>query len=177
LTIDFDINLSTLDVAVGLAQTLRSMLSEVGLTGFPKTSGQTGLHVFVPMGEGVTPSAAKTLAELLGRIVVERHPTLATMERGVHRRGTKVYVDTGQTGPSRTIVAPYSVRATPGARVSMPLDWDEVAPGLDPALFTIKTAPLRVETGGDKMAGLLTERPDMPSVMQRLATLLGGRPR
>ena len=177
LTIDFDINLSTLDLAVGLAQTLRSVLDEVGLKGFPKTSGQTGLHVFVPMGEGVTPSAAKTLAELLGRIIVERHPTLATMERVVSRRGSKVYVDTGQTGPSRTIVAPYSLRATPGARVSMPLTWDEVTPGLDPGAFTIKTAPQRVEREGDKMKGLLSEKPDMPEVMQRLASLLGGRMR
>jgi bifunctional non-homologous end joining protein LigD len=177
LTIDFDINLSTLAIAVGLAQTLRSVLDEVGLKGFPKTSGQTGLHVFVPMGDGVTPSAAKTLAELMGRIIVERHPTAATMERVVARRGNKVYVDTGQTGPSRTIVAPYSLRATPGARVSMPLSWDEVDPSLDPAAFTIKTAPLRVEREGDKMAGLLSEKPDMPEVMQRLASLLGGRSR
>ena len=175
LTIDFDINQSTLDVAVELAQTLRQVLGELGLRGFPKTSGQTGLHVFVPLGDGVTPSAAKTLAELLGRIVVDRHPSLATMERVVSRRGKKVYVDTGQTGPSRTIVAPYSLRATAGARVSMPLDWDEVAPGLDPAAFTIKTAPLRAEREGDKMAGLLSEKPDMPEVMRRLGALLGGR--
>ena len=59
----------------------------------------------------------------------------------------------------------------------MPLTWDEVTPGLDPGAFTIKTAPQRVEREGDKMTGLLSEKPDMPEVMQRLASLLGGRMR
>ncbi len=169
LTIDFDINKSSLLVAVELAHSLRGILTRVGLTGFPKTSGQTGLHVFVPLGPGVTPQAAKTLAELLGRLLVERHPDAATMERVVERRGTKVYVDTGQTGPSRTIVAPYSVRATQGARVSTPLSWEEVVADLDPASFTIKTVPARVRASGDPMASLLSERPDMAAVMNALA--------
>ncbi|MFO0548061.1 MAG: DNA ligase D [Polyangiaceae bacterium] len=175
LTIDFDVARSSLAVATKLAHTLRGLLDEVGLPGFPKTSGQTGLHVFVSLGPNVTPEAARTLADLFGRLIVERHPEEATMQRVPARRGTKVYVDTGQTGPSRTIVAPYSVRATPGARVSAPLDWSEVTPDLDPSAFTIRTIPDRIAKVGDPMRGLLTSRPNIASVMERLGAILAGK--
>lgn len=175
LTIDFDVKLLDLRAATVQALTLRSILEEVGLTGYPKTSGQTGLHVFVPLGEAISPSAARTLADLLGQLLVQRHPDTATMERVVQKRGKKVYVDTGQTGPSRTIVAPYSVRATIGARVSTPLSWEEVEPALDPAAFTIRTVLDRVASRGDPMAPLLADEPDMSAVMARLAKLVGRR--
>ncbi len=172
LTIDFDVKLLSLRAAVDQAHTLREILGKVGLVGFPKTSGQTGLHVFVPLGDSVTPTAARTLADLLGRLVVERHPDTATMERVVAKRGKRVLVDTGQTGPSRTIVAPFSVRATKGARVSTPLSWDEVVPDLDPGRFTIRTVPERVQTIGDPMLPMLEERPDMARVMAELGKLV-----
>jgi bifunctional non-homologous end joining protein LigD len=173
LVVDFDVNLASLETAIPLAHALRGILEAVGLEGFPKTSGQTGLHVFVPLGRGVTPESARVLADLLGRILVDAHPNDATMERVVAKRGARVYVDTGQTGPGRTIVAPYSVRATPGARVSTPLTWDEVAPGLDPGAFTIRTVPNRIRERGDLMARLLQGGPAMPEVMGRLSRLVG----
>ncbi len=169
LTIDFDINRSTFANAVTLAHTLRRILTDVGLEGFPKTCGQTGRHVFVPLGEGVTPQAARMMADLLGRLVTDAHPTIATIDRVVSRSGERVYVDTGQTGPSRTIVAPYSVRATSGARVSTPLDWSEVDAGLDPGAFNIHTVPKRVAEKGDPMAPLLTKKPVIAKVMGELA--------
>ena len=173
LTIDFDVKLLGLRAAIAQAVTLKAILDEVGLTGYPKTSGQSGLHVFVSLGAAISPSAARTLADLLGRLIVERHPDTATMERVVQKRGKKVYVDTGQTGPSRTIVAPYSVRATPGARVSTPLNWREVVPELDPAQFTIRTVPDRIQATGDPMAPMLDDKPDMAAVMAKLARLVG----
>jgi bifunctional non-homologous end joining protein LigD len=93
------------------------------------------------------------------------------MERTVSRRGPRVYVDTGQTGPSRTIVAPYSVRATGGARVSTPLRWNELTAGLDPGAFTIRTVPTRIAEVGDPMAALLSSRPDVPGAVHRLEGL------
>ncbi len=175
LTIDFDIGKSSFATATRLAATLKGILDAIGLFGVPKTSGQSGLHVFVSLGAGVSPAAARTLAELLGKLVVDAHKTEATMERVVARRGEKVYVDTGQTGPSRTIVAPFSVRATKGARVSTPLTWDELASGVDPADFTIRSVPDRVARLGDPMRGLFAERPDMTRVMSALAGLVGNR--
>ncbi len=172
-TIDFDVKQSELRHAVTLAQTLKGVLDAAGLPGFAKTSGQTGLHVLCPLGPGQSWGTARALAELLGRVLVERHPDLATMERVVGRRGAKVYVDTGQTGATRAIVAPYSVRAVPGATVSTPLAWDEVEPALDPRAFTLRTVPHRLAKHGDPMKDLLHVRPDVPAAVAKLAALLG----
>ncbi len=171
-TIDFDVKQSELRHAITLARTLRELLDAIGLPGFPKTSGQSGLHVLVPLGKGQTFATACALADLLGKLLVERHPDIATMERIVKRRGPKVYVDTGQTGPTRAIVAPYSVRAVAGARVSTPLSWDEVSPKLDPARFTMKTVPARLAKLGDPMRDLLRLRPDVPGAVAKLGELV-----
>lgn len=171
VTVDFDVGAATLRDAITLAHTLRAILDGAGLPSFPKTSGQTGLHVLVPAG-GISFDAARTLAELLGRLVTARHPDIATMERTKAARGKRVYVDTGQTGRSRTIVAPYAVRAAPGATVSTPLAWDEVGHALDPRLFTIATVPARVATIGDPMHPLLETTPDLGAALASLATLV-----
>ncbi len=171
LTIDFDVGLSSLQVGVVLARELRGILDSLGLVGFPNTSGQSGLHVFVPLG-GASYDTARSLADVLGRILVQRHPADATMERVKAKRGKKVYVDTGQTGPTRTIVAPYAVRAAAGATVSTPLTWDEVTTDLDPRAFSIKTVPARVEAVGDPMAALLETRVDVAAAVKKLESLV-----
>ena len=175
LTIDFDLGGTPLRNAIQLARTLHELLDQIGLRGYPKTSGQTGLHVLVALG-GVSFEVAKTLAELLGRLLLQRHPELATMERMRSKRPTAVYIDTGQTGRSRAIVAPYSVRAFPGARVSTPLHWDEVGFGLDPGVHTMFTVPERLRSHADPMAGMLAEEPDIEAAVTALGALLRGPP-
>lgn len=172
LTIDFDVKQSELRHAITLARTLHDLLEEIGLPGYPKTSGQTGLHVLVPLGEGQSFDTARTLADVLGSLLVERHPDIATMERIVNRRGDRVYVDTGQTGTSRAIVAPYSVRAVRGATVSTPLAWDEVTSKLDPRAHTIKTVPARIAKRGDLLEGLLGLRIDVVGAVAKLAEIV-----
>jgi bifunctional non-homologous end joining protein LigD len=168
LTVDFDLGERPFADAVRLGLTLREVLDDAGLPGFPKTSGQRGLHVLVPLGQGIPFEAAKLLVELLGRIVTARHPQLATMERKVDKRGDRVYVDTGQTGTSRTIVAPYSVRAHPGATVSTPLAWEELHAGLDPSRFTIVTVPIRAAEIDDPWLGFGEARPNVASALGAL---------
>ncbi|MEM9188910.1 MAG: DNA ligase D [Myxococcota bacterium] len=172
LTIDFDLGESPLQHAVTLARELHEVLETIGLRGFPKTSGQSGLHVFIPLGPGVPYPTAKMLNELIGRIVQKRHPELSTMARVKDRRGDRVYIDVGQTGRSRTIVAPWSVRAYPGATVSTPLSWDEVGWALDPSHHTMFSVVERAERLGDPMAEMLTESPDIPSAVSALGALL-----
>jgi bifunctional non-homologous end joining protein LigD len=172
LTLDLDIGQQPFRRAVELALSLRKLLGELELVGYPKTSGQKGLHVLVPLGPGIGFETAKILVELIGRLLVSRHHDVSTMERRVSKRGAKLYVDTGQTGTSRTIVAPYSVRAHAGATVSTPLRWEEVHGALDPTRFTIVSVPTRVREIGDPMAGLLDERPDVPRAVERLEKLL-----
>ncbi len=168
LTVDFDLGERTLADAVPPALDLAELLESLGLMGLPKTSGRRGLHVLVPLGPRVTFESAKLLCELLGRLIVARHPDVCTMERRKEKRNNKIYIDTGQTGHSRTIVAPYSVRAHPGATVSTPLRWDEVHRALDPSRFDILSVPDRVATLGDPMEPLLSAQPDLSRTLERL---------
>lgn len=176
VTIDFDLPEGIFfGDAVRLALTLQELLEEVGLIGFPKTSGQSGLHVLIPTARADLPfEAARQLTELLGRLIVARHPERATMERRVERRGRKIYVDTGQTGTSRTIVSPYSARAVPGATVSAPLSWDELSAGLDPGRFDLWQVAERLRDQGDHYAGMLETQVDLRAVLPRLAGLVRG---
>jgi bifunctional non-homologous end joining protein LigD len=116
----------------------------------------------------VTFETAQALNVLLGRLVTEKHPDLATLELRIEKRGARVFVDIGQTGRRRTIVAPYSVRAYAGGRVSTPLTWDEVNDQLDPGLFTLRTVPERVARLGDPMAPMLDAKPDIAGAIARL---------
>jgi bifunctional non-homologous end joining protein LigD len=169
LTVDFDLGERPFADAVRLGLSLREVLDDVGLPGFPKTSGQRGLHVLIPLGDGIPFDSAKLLVELLGRIVTARHPQLATMERKIDKRGGRVYVDTGQTGTSRTIVAPYSVRAHPGATVSTPLAWEELHAGLEPSRFTIVSVPVRAAEIDDPLRGFGEAKPDVGAALAALA--------
>jgi bifunctional non-homologous end joining protein LigD len=167
LTIDFDLGQAPFAHAVTLARSLHEILDELQLPSFPKTSGQTGLHVLVPMG-GAPFTAAVAMANILGRLLHDRHPDLSTLERLRRNRPKAVYIDTGQTGRSRAIVAPYSVRAHPGATVSTPLTWDEIGHGLAPERHTIFSVPERLTSHGDPMRTLLAETPDLERAMQRI---------
>lgn len=170
LVIDFDVKLSGLARAIPIVCTLHEILDTIGLPSFPKTSGQTGVHVMVPLGPGAPDLVARKLAELLGALLVEAHPEDATMERVVAARGDKVYIDTGQTGASRAIVAPYSLRPAPQATVSTPLDWDEVNAGLDPGAYTLRTVPERLarRQGTDPMRDLLSKKVDLAKTLEAL---------
>ena len=174
ITLDLDVDASTLLEAISIARSLREIIETAGLSVFPKTSGQSGLHLLVPLGPQVPYPAARLLVELLGRLATRQHPSTATMERRRENRGPRVYVDTGQTGPSRAIVAPYSVRAVPGATVSTPLAWDEVTPALEVGRYTLASVPHRLKSRVDPMRDLLTLRPDIPKAVESLEGVIQG---
>ncbi len=175
-TVDFDVKEAGLARALPILKTLRDLLATAGLKGFPKTSGQTGMHVLVPLGPNQPFDVGRMLCEIFGRLLVSHHPADATMERMTGRREGKVFVDVGQTGPSRTIVSPYALRATPEATVSMPLDWSTALTLDTPSRFTVRTAPALVREHGCPMRGLLTETPDVAGAVARLSELLGAKP-
>jgi len=155
---------------VTLARALPALCEAIGLPAYVKTSGSAGLHVLVPLGGQLTFEQARTLADLLAHEVVERHAAIATLIRRVGDRGGRVYVDTGQNGHGKLLVAPFSARALPGAPVSMPLRWSEVGPRLDPRRFTIRNAVARMRRlGADPLAPVLTEKPDLLGALARLA--------
>ena len=175
LTVDFDLSGGIYANAITLARALFELLQQIGLTSYPKTSGQTGLHVLVPLGARVNFPAACALADLLGKLLAARFSDIATTERRKDKRGARVYIDTGQTGTTRAIVAPYSVRAYSGARISTPLSWDEVSFALDPARFTIFSVPERARSIRDPMEGFFETPVDLGKAVAELSALMPKR--
>jgi len=147
---------------VTVATALRGMLEELKLASVPKTSGKRGLHVLVPLARGHTHQDAMDFAVAVVAVLEKGFPELATTERSVKERGGRLYLDPFQNGEGRTLVAPYSIRPTEVASVSTPLRWSEVTPSLDPAAFTIKTLPARLESAGDLFAPALAGHQRLP---------------
>jgi bifunctional non-homologous end joining protein LigD len=168
LILDLDPKGAPFTDVVKVAQTLRRILEELGLPSYAKTSGATGLHILLPLGARYTHEESRTFARVLALLGVDAVPEIATIARPIQARAGKVYVDFGQNGHGRTIVAPYSVRPLPGAPVSCPLAWEEVTPGLDPARFTIATAPGRFAAMADPLKPVLADAIDMAAAIGRI---------
>jgi bifunctional non-homologous end joining protein LigD len=158
---------------VRIARALHALCDEIGLPSYPKTTGQKGLHVLVPLGGQLTHAQARSLGELLARAVEAELPDIATTARAVGSRGGRVYLDFLQNGMGKTIAAPYTVRPRPGAPVSFPLRWSEVNAKLDPARFTVRTAPARARKRRDPLLPVLEEKPDLLSALERLGVRMG----
>ncbi len=172
--LDLDPKEAPFEHVVEVALRVRAVCEEIGLPCYAKTSGSSGIHVLIPLGGRLDHEQSRTLAQLLGRVVVTEVPKLATLIRNPARRGGKVYVDTVQNGQGRLIAAPFTVRPLPGAPVSTPLAWDEVVPGLRIRDHTIATVPERMERlGRDPLAPVLEESPDLLGALQALAGRFG----
>jgi bifunctional non-homologous end joining protein LigD len=155
---------------IRVAQTTHEICEQIGLPNLVKTSGSSGLHVLVPLGCQCRYEEARTLGELLARLITAELPDISTITRQVSRRGGKVYVDYLQIGAGRLIVAPFSARPLPGAPVSMPLRWSEVKPGLDIRSFTIRSAIARMQKlKSDPLVDVLHQEPDLAGALTRLA--------
>jgi hypothetical protein len=135
-----------------VALIVRDVLDENGLRGWPKTSGSRGMHVNVRIERRWTFREVRRAALALAREVERLAPQLATSKWWKEERHG-VFLDYNQNAKDRTVASAWSVRPTPDARVSMPLEWDEVA-GCDPAAFTLVTAPTRFVERGDASAGI-----------------------
>jgi len=139
--------------AARVAPELRALLQELGMEGYPKTSGGRGLHVFVPIQPRWTFTQARRATIAVGRELVRRLPDQVTINWWKEERGVKIFVDYNQMARDRTIASAYSVRANPRATVSAPLRWDEVA-DVVPRDFDVTTMPARFAEVGDLFAPL-----------------------
>ena len=146
-----------------VAIVLKGVLDELGLRGYPKTSGATGIHVHLPVLENkFTYEDVRVFAQAIASIVVQRIPEYATIERVVRRRKAhEVYVDYLQNIRGKTVASVYSPRPRPGAPVSTPLKWEEFKKPIDPNAFTIKTVFKRLDKYGDLFEKSLTDRQDI----------------
>ena len=135
---------------VEVARWAKEVMDNLGLNGALKTSGSSGLHIYIPLPPKTPNEAATLVAQIVATRVAEDHPKVATIERFVKARGaTQVYVDYLQNIIGKTVAGAYSARAKPDATVSTPLEWDELTEDLDPREFTIETAPARFAEVGD----------------------------
>lgn len=151
------------------ARWLKELLDSLGLPSFVKTTGRTGLHIYVPIVRRLDFDAARAACETVGRFLVRAHPAQITMEWAVGRRTRKVFVDYAQNVRGKTLASVYSPRAAPEAPVSMPVRWDELE-RIYPTEFTLLTAPGRLASVGDLWAGILDAKRDLLSALAAART-------
>ena len=137
-----------------VARWIRDELDALGATGFPKTSGSDGLHIYSPLPPGTPYEAGMLYCQIVAALAERKHPKIATTERSVKARGKRVYIDCLQNILGKTLATAYSARASDYAGVSTPVTWQEIDEGFDRTDFTIDTAPARFDTVGDLWAKL-----------------------
>ena len=135
--IDLDPDKNTFDQVISAAIEVKKVLDAMGVPSYPKTSGSTGMHIYIPLGAKYTYEQSQMFAKIIVQLVHKQIPDYTNLERMVANRKGKMYLDFLQNRPGATIAGPYSLRPKIGATVSMPLDWDEVKPGLTMKDFTI----------------------------------------
>lgn len=150
LMLDLDPKQAPWENVLKVALVCREVLDELKLPGLPKTSGSSGIHIYVPLKPKIEFGKIAAIAEALATEVAQRAPKIATVQRSLAKREKQqVYVDAMQNARGKTIAAAYSARAKPGATVSMPLTWKQVERGVKISDFTIQNAPKLVEKNGD----------------------------
>jgi bifunctional non-homologous end joining protein LigD len=138
-----------------VARWVRDALARLNVTGYPKTSGASGLHIFMPLRHGTPYEAGQIFCQIVATVVADQHPSVATVTRAVRARGRKVYVDYLQNIEGKSLACAYSARASEFAGASTPLTWTEIDDGVDPRDFTIRTLPNRLAEVGDLWAPLV----------------------
>ena len=169
--IDLDPAENTFNQVIKAAQVTHEVLTALNVPCYCKTSGSTGLHIYIPFGAKYTYEDSKEFGRAIAQIVHAQTSKFTSIERQVSKRGGRMYVDFLQNRPQATLAAPYSLRPKPGATVSMPLHWEEVKPGLKMKNFTIFNAVERVKREGDIFKPVLGKGINLPKVLKKLKSL------
>lgn len=161
---------NTFEQVIDTAKVIKEILDKAGAVSYPKTSGATGIHIYVPLGAKYTYEQAKHFAQLVAIRAQEQLPTFTSLERSLTKRGkNKIYIDYLQNSKGQTLSCAYSLRPKPGATVSAPLNWKEVKKGLHPSDFNMKNIMKRIEKKGDLFKGVLLKGIDMLKCINKLA--------
>ncbi len=168
LVIDLDPEDIGFDKVIETALAVKAVLDQAGAVGFPKTSGATGMHIYVPLQAGYDYETAGRFAHLIATLAKNLVPDFTSLERSPGKRQGKVYLDFLQNKRGQTLAAPYSIRPRPGATVSTPLLWSEVKAGLEPHDFTLRSMPARLKKMGDIFSGVLGPGIDMKQCLENL---------
>jgi DNA ligase D len=144
---------------------VRALLDEVGIVGYPKTTGNRGVHVYVRLERKWDPVQVRAGAVAVARELARRRPDLLTDAWWKEERGERVFVDFNQNAPHKTVFGAWSVRARPGGQVSTPFAWDELD-GIEPDALTLATVPARVGTHGDPWAAIDAEPQSLAPLLE-----------
>ncbi|WP_376778745.1 DNA polymerase domain-containing protein [Chryseobacterium taichungense] len=165
--IDLDPDKNSFDQVIETALVTKQILDDLGVPSYCKTSGSTGLHIYIPLGNKYTYEQSKEFARVIVTLVNKELPKITSIERQIADRNGKMYLDFLQNRPHATIASVYSVRPKPGATVSMPLMWEEVKKGLKISDFTIFNAVKRLEDMGDIFKPVLGKGIDMERFIKK----------
>ena len=160
-----ELNRAAFHRTVQVAQWLKALLDSASLSSFVKTSGATGLHIYVPILRRLDYPQVRAICETFGTFLLRAHPADVTMEWSIEKRAGKVFLDLNQNARIKNLAAPLSPRTKPGAPVSMTLRWDELGE-IYPTDFTIRTAIERLETVGDPWVRILEAKHDLASLLE-----------
>jgi bifunctional non-homologous end joining protein LigD len=169
--IDLDPDKNPFDQVIETARVTNNILESASIPSYCKTSGSTGLHIYIPLGAKYTYEESKEFARLIVTLVHHELPGFTSIERPTANRKKKIYLDFLQNRPQATLATAYSLRPKPGATVSMPLYWEEVKPGMTIQDFTIHNAIDRLKSEGDIFKPVLGKGIDMIKVLKRLEKL------
>lgn len=169
MVIDLDPEKIAFKEVVRAALEVRNIMDELETECYCKTSGATGLHVYIPLAGRYDYDIVKTFAELIAQTVFSRLPGTTSILRNPQKRQKKVYIDFLQNRKGQTLAAPYSVRPKPGATVSTPLNWNEVNDKLDPADYTIKNVFKRLDKLGDLWKPVIGKGANLDKILRKLS--------
>ena len=169
--IDLDPDKQHFDQVIQAAQEVKKVLDAIDVPSYPKTSGSTGMHIYIPLGAKYTYDQSQLFANIIVKLVQQQIPDFTTLERMISNRKGKMYLDFLQNRPGATIAGVYSLRPKPGATVSMPVTWDEVKPGLTMRDFTIHNAINRIRETGDLFTGVLGEGIDLAKTIEKAQSI------
>ena len=164
---------TTFEQVIIAAQTTKEVLDAIDVPAYCKTSGATGMHIYIPLGAKYTYEQSKEFGRVLVKIVHAKIPGFTSIERIIENRKGKLYLDFLQNRPQATLAAPYSLRPKPDATVSMPLHWDEVTKGLKMKDFTIFNAMDRIKQQGDIFTGVLGKGINLKKTVKNIETVFG----
>lgn len=153
--IDLDPDQNSFNQVVEAAQVTKEILDSIGVASYPKTSGSTGIHIYIPLGGKYSYEESKEFGRKIAKAVHREIPRFTSIERKTTDRDGKMYIDFLMNRPQASVAAPYSLRPKPGAPVSMPLHWDEVKKGLQIKQHNILTATERLKDTGDIFKAVL----------------------
>lgn len=169
--IDLDPDKNTFEQVIEAALEVKKVLDALDTPSYCKTSGSTGMHIYIPLGAKYSYDQSQMFARYIVNIVHANLPAYTSLERIVAKRKGKMYLDFLQNRPGATIACPYSLRPKKGATVSMPLHWEEVKPGLSMKNFTIHNSVDRIRAEGDLFKGVLSKGIDLVKTLKKAESI------